>query len=63
MLWRHKVKIAIVYNRDSRNVINLFGLPNRERIGLKTIRRPARVVSQISPSRRAAVALWEPKSP
>ena len=39
MLWRRKVKIAIVYNRDSRNVINLFGLPNRERIGLKTIRR------------------------
>jgi len=39
MLWRRKVKIAIVYNRDSRNVINLFGLPSRERIGLKTIRR------------------------
>jgi D-alanine-D-alanine ligase len=35
------VKIAIVYNRDSRNVINLFGLPNRERIGLRTIRRIA----------------------
>ena len=35
------MKIAIVYNRDSRNVINLFGLPNRERIGLNTIRRIA----------------------
>ena len=33
------MKIAIVYNRDSQNVINLFGIPNRERIGLKTIRR------------------------
>ena len=33
------MKVAIVYNRDSRNVINLFGAPNQERIGLKTIRR------------------------
>jgi D-alanine-D-alanine ligase len=33
------VKIAVVYNRDSQNVINLFGLPNREKIGLKTISR------------------------
>lgn len=33
------MKIAVVYNRASRGVINLFGLPNRERIGLKTIRR------------------------
>ncbi|MDE0333654.1 MAG: ATP-grasp domain-containing protein [Defluviicoccus sp.] len=33
------MKIAVVYNRDSRNVINLFGMPNRERIGLRTIRR------------------------
>jgi D-alanine-D-alanine ligase len=35
------MKIAIVYNRDSRNVINLFGVPNRERIGLATIKRIA----------------------
>jgi len=35
------MKIAIVYNRDSRNVINLFGMANRERIGLKTIQRLA----------------------
>ena len=27
------------YNRESRKVINLFGVPNREGIGLKTIRR------------------------
>jgi D-alanine-D-alanine ligase len=33
------VKIAVVYNRDSQSVINLFGLPNREKIGLQTIRR------------------------
>lgn len=33
------MKVAVVYNRDSKSVINLFGLPNREKIGLKTIRR------------------------
>ncbi|MDT8300139.1 MAG: ATP-grasp domain-containing protein [Sedimentisphaerales bacterium] len=33
------MKIAVVYNRDSQNVINLFGIPNRERIGRKTIKR------------------------
>jgi len=33
------VKIAVVYNRDSQNVINLFGQPNREKIGLKLIQR------------------------
>jgi D-alanine-D-alanine ligase len=33
------MKIAVVYNRDSKNVINLFGMPNQERIGKKTIRR------------------------
>jgi D-alanine-D-alanine ligase len=32
------MKIAVVYNRDSKSVINLFGMPNQERIGLKTIR-------------------------
>ncbi len=31
------MKIAIIYNRDSQAVINLFGLPNREKYGLKTI--------------------------
>jgi D-alanine-D-alanine ligase len=35
------MKIAVVYNRESRKVINLFGVPNREGIGLKTIRRLA----------------------
>jgi D-alanine-D-alanine ligase len=33
------VKIAIAYNRESRNVINLFGMPNKEKIGLMTIKR------------------------
>jgi len=33
------MKIAVVYNRDSRNVINLFGMPNREKIGLQSIKR------------------------
>ena len=35
------MKIAIVYNRDSKSVINLFGMPNREKIGLQTIKRLA----------------------
>ena len=33
------MKVAVVYNRESKNVINLFGLPNQEKIGKKTIRR------------------------
>ena len=33
------LKVAVVYNRESSNVINLFGTPNREKIGLKTIKR------------------------
>ncbi|NIO29743.1 MAG: ATP-grasp domain-containing protein [Candidatus Latescibacteria bacterium] len=33
------MKVAVVYNRDSKSVINLFGIPNQEKIGLKTIRR------------------------
>jgi D-alanine-D-alanine ligase len=35
------VKVAIVYNRNSKSVINLFGMPNREKIGMKTIGRLA----------------------
>ena len=33
------MRVAVVYNRDSRNVINQFGMPNQEKIGLKTIKR------------------------
>ena len=35
------MKIAIVFNRESRRVINLFGLPNREKYGLAAIQRIA----------------------
>lgn len=31
------MKVAIVYNRQSKRVINLFGMPNQEKIGMKTI--------------------------
>ena len=32
------MKIAIVYNYESQAVINLFGLPNREKYGRETIK-------------------------
>lgn len=31
------MKIAVIYNRESKAVINLFGVPNREKYGLQTI--------------------------
>lgn len=33
------MKVAIVYNKDSQAVINLFGVPNREKYGLQTINK------------------------
>jgi len=33
------MKIAVVYNRDSNNVINLFGFPNKEKYGKENIKR------------------------
>lgn len=33
------MKVVVVYNRESKSVINLFGAPNQEKIGLKTIKR------------------------
>ncbi|MHC4356228.1 MAG: D-alanine--D-alanine ligase family protein, partial [Planctomycetota bacterium] len=33
------MKVAIVFNRSSKSVINVFGIPNREIIGMKTIKR------------------------
>ena len=33
------MKIAVIYNRESKRVINLFGVPNRERYGKKAIQR------------------------
>lgn len=35
------MRIAIVYNHDSQDVINLFGFPNKERIGQNTLKRIA----------------------
>ena len=33
------MKIAVIYNRESNKVINLFGQPNREKYGLAAIKR------------------------
>ena len=33
------MKVAIVYNMESERVINLFGIPNREKYGKKSIKR------------------------
>jgi len=33
------MKVAIIYNRESKKVINLFGMPNQERYGLKAVKR------------------------
>lgn len=33
------MKIAVIYNRESKKVINLFGIPNREKYGKKSIKR------------------------
>ena len=33
------MKIAVIYNRESQKVINLFGVTNREKYGLAAIRR------------------------
>ncbi len=33
------MKVAVIYNRESTKVINLFGIPNREKYGLESIQR------------------------
>jgi D-alanine-D-alanine ligase len=33
------MKVAVIFNRDSESVINLFGIPNREKYGKKSIAR------------------------
>jgi len=33
------MKVAVIYNRESQKVINLFGQPNREKYGLEAIKR------------------------
>ncbi|GBC61845.1 D-alanine--D-alanine ligase [Desulfonema ishimotonii] len=40
------MKIAVVYNRESQNVINLFGVPNREKYGKAAIRRIVEVLKK-----------------
>lgn len=40
------MKIAVIYNRERANVINLFGIPNREQIGLQTIKRLTTALKQ-----------------
>ena len=33
------MKVAVVFNRESKKVINLFGMPNQEKYGKKAIKR------------------------
>jgi len=39
MSGKSNMKIAVIYNRESQNVINLFGQPNQEKYGKEAIRR------------------------
>ena len=48
------MKIAVIYNRESQKVINLFGVPNREKYGLKAIRR---IVDSLKKGGHQAIAL------
>lgn len=48
------MKIAVVYNRESQKVINLFGLPNREKYGLAAIQR---IVDSLKKGGHQAIAL------
>ncbi len=48
------MKIAIVYNRDSKKVINLFGVANQEKYGLKAIKR---ILDALKAGGHSAVAL------
>lgn len=40
------MKIAVIYNYESKAVINLFGVPNRERYGLQTIKAITNALKQ-----------------
>jgi D-alanine-D-alanine ligase len=48
------MKVAVVYNRESKNVINLFGLPNREKYGQKAI---ARIVAALKKGGHQVISL------
>ena len=41
------MKIAIIYNRQSKAVINLFGIPNRKRYGLQSIKRILNALKEV----------------
>jgi len=40
------MKIAVIYNRQSKKVINLFGIPSREKYGLTSIQRVVAALEQ-----------------
>lgn len=48
------MKIAVIYNRESQKVINLFGMPNREKYGLKAINR---IVNALKKNGHQVIAL------
>lgn len=48
------MKLAVIFNRESEKVINLFGLPNREHYGLEAIRR---IVEALKRGGHHAIAL------
>jgi D-alanine-D-alanine ligase len=48
------MKVAVVYNRESKNVINLFGVPNREKYGKEAI---ARITSALKSGGHQVIAL------
>ncbi len=48
------MKVAVVYNRDSKKVINLFGVPSREKYGLKAVQR---IVEALKKGGHAVVSL------
>ena len=48
------MKVAVIYNRESQKVINLFGVPNREKYGLTTIDR---ILNALKKAGHQAIAL------
>ncbi|WP_296901066.1 hypothetical protein [Thiohalocapsa sp.] len=48
------MKVAVIYNRESQKVINLFGQPNREKYGIKAINR---IVNALKKAGHQAIAL------
>jgi D-alanine-D-alanine ligase len=48
------MKVAVIYNRESTKVINLFGIPNREKYGLQSIQR---ILNSLKKGGHQAVAI------